>query len=106
MNFNHFSRRPRRHCASKSRKKGRSGWIAVNISQRRIAEMKTLARASGMTFRLFCELAFCAAIREQREILGLPAYQPVNLTCGQIAALAERHRLIDGCLRYQQPKGN
>jgi hypothetical protein len=70
------------------------GWIAVNVSARDELEMRKVAAADGMTFRLFCEFALRSAKLEKRESLGLSWDQFRKLTPGQIKALGERARWL------------
>jgi hypothetical protein len=95
--------------ASKSRqsnsKPGR-GWIAVNVAAWRVAEMKKLARASGMPFRLFCEFALITAANNLRDKLGLKYLQASHLSGRQIRALAEKHQLCCRATVAPHPEHN
>jgi len=83
------------------------GWIAVNLAKWRVAEMRKLARAGDLPFRLFCELAFVEATINLRKQLGLPPYKNGQLTGRQIAALAARSKLLHNLpTRILSPENN
>jgi hypothetical protein len=89
-------------------KSGR-GWISVNAAAQIVKEMKILAKASDMTFRLFCEHALLCARMQFRKQLGLNRAEITKLTSRKIDSLAERSRLLRdraGCGLSHNPERN
>jgi hypothetical protein len=70
------------------------GWLCINMAESDVKELRILARANGSEFRAVCRTALSTAIFELRERLGLPKYGTARLTENQVAALAERSRLL------------
>jgi hypothetical protein len=66
----------------------------VNVAAVDVREMKALARASGLTFRHFCERALRDAARQLRENLRLSYWQASILKPKQIRRLAQRTALM------------
>lgn len=74
----------------KSKQKPGRGWIAVNLAEWRVREIRKLAALNGMTFRIFCEVALLDAIHEYHERLGLGYKSISSLTDSELASLSSR----------------
>lgn len=70
------------------------GWVAVNISGRRVRDLRTLCKVRGIPFRLFCEVAIRNAQSRLEEDLGVSAHQLAAMSEAELERLVARAELL------------